>query len=104
MFRRHPGWARRAFTEADLDAITAAVREAERGTSAEIRVHIERRVAHGLRRRTSDAEAIVHQLVTGIPWMRLADRFRGRQNMPGWRNSRGERAARTLADAGEEWL
>src|SRR5207249_12225364 len=48
-------WARRAFTEADLDAIAAAVREAERGTSAEIRVHIERRVAHGLRRRTSDA-------------------------------------------------
>ena len=54
MFGRHPRWARGVITEADLDAITTAVREAERGTSAEIRVHIERRVAHGLRQRTTD--------------------------------------------------
>ena len=51
---RHPRWARGVFTAADLDAVAAAVREAERGTSAEIRVHVERRVAHGLRRRTTD--------------------------------------------------
>jgi len=51
---RHPRWAQGVITEADLDAITNAVRDAERGTLAEIRVHLERRVAHGLRRRTSD--------------------------------------------------
>jgi uncharacterized membrane protein len=41
---KHPGWTRTLFGEGDLDAIAAAVREAERGTSAEIRVHLERRV------------------------------------------------------------
>ena len=54
MFGWHPRWARRVFSEADLNAIAAAVREAERRTAAEIRVHVERRVAHGLRRRTRD--------------------------------------------------
>jgi len=54
MLGRHPRWARGVFTEADLEAVAAAVREAERATSAEIRVHAERRVAHGLRRRTTD--------------------------------------------------
>ena len=42
---RHPRWARRLFTRADLDAIVAAVNAAEARTAAEIRVHIERRVA-----------------------------------------------------------
>ena len=74
MFRRHPGWARRAFTEADLDAITAAVREAERGTSAEIRVHIERRVAHGLRRRTSDAMQRARDVFAALGMHRTAHR------------------------------
>jgi uncharacterized membrane protein len=55
MLGKHPRWARGVITEADLDAIASAVRDAERGTQAEIRVHIERRVAHGLRRRTTDA-------------------------------------------------
>jgi len=53
MLGRHPRWARRVFTEADLEAIANAVRDAERRTLAEIRVHVERRVAHGLRRRTT---------------------------------------------------
>jgi uncharacterized membrane protein len=74
MFRRHPGWARRAFTEADLDAIAAAVREAERGTSAEIRVHIERRVAHGLRRRTSDAMQRARDVFAALGMHRTAHR------------------------------
>ena len=74
MFRRRPGWARRAFTEADLDAIAAAVREAERGTSAEIRVHIERRVAHGLRRRTSDAMQRARDVFAALGMHRTAQR------------------------------
>lgn len=43
----HPRSVSRTFSRADLDAIVAAVRAAERRTAAEIRVHIERRVAQG---------------------------------------------------------
>jgi uncharacterized membrane protein len=38
---RHPDWVRRFMSEADLDAVTRAIAEAEAGTSAEIRVHLE---------------------------------------------------------------
>jgi uncharacterized membrane protein len=41
---RHPRWAERLFSAADFAAMTEAVREAEAATSAEIRVHLERRV------------------------------------------------------------
>jgi uncharacterized membrane protein len=41
---RHPRWARRLFGEADFTAIAEAVGRAETMTSAEIRVHLERRV------------------------------------------------------------
>jgi uncharacterized membrane protein len=41
---RHPRWARRLFSQADLDATAAAVKAAEERTAAEIRVHIERRM------------------------------------------------------------
>jgi uncharacterized membrane protein len=44
---KHPRWTRTLFSEDDLDAIAAAVAEAERGTSAEIRVHLERRLPSG---------------------------------------------------------
>jgi uncharacterized membrane protein len=44
---RHPRWASRVFSRADLDAIVDAVRAAERRTAAEIRVHVERHFAHG---------------------------------------------------------
>ena len=40
---RHPRWVRRFLTEADLDAVTRAVAEAEAHTSAEIRVHLDPR-------------------------------------------------------------
>jgi uncharacterized membrane protein len=50
----HPRWARRLLGDADFDAIAAAIAAAERGTSAEIRVHLERR----LPRRVPDA--LVH--------------------------------------------
>jgi uncharacterized membrane protein len=40
---RHPGWVRSFMSEADLHAVTTAVEEAERMTSAEIRVHLDHR-------------------------------------------------------------
>jgi uncharacterized membrane protein len=54
---RHPRWARRLFSRADLDAIVAAVNAAEDRTAAEIRVHIERRVAQRRGVPTSDTLA-----------------------------------------------
>src|SRR5438552_15733638 len=41
---RHPRWAERLFRPEDFIAMTSAVRRAEAATSAEIRVHLERRV------------------------------------------------------------
>ena len=41
---RHPRWARRLFSEGDFAAIADAVVRGEAATSAEIRVHLERRV------------------------------------------------------------
>lgn len=52
---RHPRWARRLFSAADLDAIAGAVDAAEDRTAAEIRVHLERRVSHGRRAPADDA-------------------------------------------------
>jgi uncharacterized membrane protein len=41
---RHPRWAQRLFTAADFAAIADTVERAEAATSAELRVHLERRV------------------------------------------------------------
>ena len=41
---KHPSWTRALFSDADLEAIAAAVAAAERETSGEIRVHLERRL------------------------------------------------------------
>jgi uncharacterized membrane protein len=38
---RHPGWVRQFMSEADLEAVRRAISEAESGTSAEIRVHLD---------------------------------------------------------------
>ncbi len=38
---RHPRWVRQFMSEADLEAVTRAIGEAEAGTSAEIRVHLD---------------------------------------------------------------
>jgi len=43
---RHPRWAQRLFSEADFAAIADAIERVEAATSAEIRVHLERRVHH----------------------------------------------------------
>jgi uncharacterized membrane protein len=51
---RHPRWAGRLFSAADLTAIADAVGRAEAATSAEIRVHLERRV-HRLPGQRADA-------------------------------------------------
>jgi uncharacterized membrane protein len=45
---KHPRWARTLFSDADLEAIAAAVHEAERHTSGEIRVHLERRLPRAM--------------------------------------------------------
>jgi uncharacterized membrane protein len=38
---RHPRWVRRFMSEADLEAVTRAIGEAEARTAAEIRVHLD---------------------------------------------------------------
>jgi len=40
---RHPRWVRQFVSEADLEAVRHAISEAEAGTSAEIRVHLDHR-------------------------------------------------------------
>jgi uncharacterized membrane protein len=52
---KHPRWARSLFSETDFEAIARAVADVESQTSAEIRVHLERRVP---RRRGIDADAL----------------------------------------------
>jgi uncharacterized membrane protein len=44
---KHPRWTHALFSDTDLDAIAAAVTAAEATTSAEIRVHLERRLPRG---------------------------------------------------------
>jgi uncharacterized membrane protein len=51
---RHPRWLLNILREEDLDAVTRAIAEAETGTSAEIRVHLERHVHHPRWTRTTD--------------------------------------------------
>lgn len=43
----HPAWVHTVFTDADLDAIGAAVARAEATTTAELRVHLEQTVPKG---------------------------------------------------------
>ena len=45
---KHPSWTQQFLSEADFDAITRAIKAAESRTSAEIRVHLERRVPRRL--------------------------------------------------------
>lgn len=44
---KHPRWTHALFSDADLDAIEAAIAAAERETSGEIRVHLERHQPSG---------------------------------------------------------
>jgi len=71
---RHPKWARRFLSEADFDAITQAIKTAESGTSAEIRVHLERRVPRRLLRRRHDVLARALHVFRRLGMHRTAER------------------------------
>ena len=62
-----PAWVERVFTTADLDAIAAAVASAERGTSGEIRVHLDQHSA-------GDALAQARRLFRSLGMERTAQR------------------------------
>jgi len=66
---RHPRWTRGLLSDADFDAIAAAVREAERGTSGEVRVHLERRLPAG-----ADALARAGHVFTHLKMHATAER------------------------------
>ena len=71
---RHPKWARRFLDESDLDAITRAIKTAESRTSAEIRVHLERRVPRRLFRRAPDVLTRAQHVFRRLGMHRTAER------------------------------
>ncbi len=71
---RHPRWARRFLSEADFVAITDAIVRAESRTSAEIRVHVERRVPRRLFRRTPDPLTRARHVFVKLGMHRAAER------------------------------
>src|SRR5262245_32160437 len=70
----HPAWAQRFLSEPDFDAIAGAIRAAESRTSAEIRVHLERRVRGGLFGRRRDALARAQHVFRRLGMHRTAER------------------------------
>ncbi|MGH7393382.1 MAG: TPM domain-containing protein [Candidatus Rokuibacteriota bacterium] len=46
---KHPAWLHALLGDDDLDAVVAAIRRAETGTSGEVRVHLERRLPRSSR-------------------------------------------------------
>jgi uncharacterized membrane protein len=66
----HPRWTYRLFSDADLQAISAAVAAAEQRTSGEIRVHLERR----LPRRGGDPLARAAEVFTALDMHRTVER------------------------------
>jgi uncharacterized membrane protein len=71
---RHPRWASRVFSRADLDAIVEAVRAAERRTAAEIRVHVERHFAHGRSAVAADAMTRAREVFVALRMHETAHR------------------------------
>lgn len=72
---KRPGWISRFLSEADFDAIALAIKAAEAGTSAEIRVHLERRVPRRmLIGRAPDAVARAHRVFRRLGMHRTAER------------------------------
>lgn len=67
----HPRWLRRLLTDADLDALGDAVRHAEARTSAELRVHLERRLPRGAR---GDTLARAREVFARLGMQRTAGR------------------------------
>jgi len=70
----HPRWVRRFLSEDDFAAITAAIARAETRTSAEIRVHLERRVPRRLLRRTPDPLTRARHVFVSLGMHRTAER------------------------------
>jgi uncharacterized membrane protein len=71
---RHPKWAQRFLSEPDFAAIADAIKAAESRTSAEIRVHLERRVPRRLLRRRHDALARAQHVFRRLGMHRTAER------------------------------
>jgi uncharacterized membrane protein len=72
---KHPSWTRQFLSEADFDAITRAIKTAEARTSAEIRVHLERRVPRRLLvGRAPDVMTRAHHLFRRLGMHRTAER------------------------------
>ena len=71
---RHPRWTHALFTDADLDAIAAAVTAAEEHTSAELRVHLERQVPAGAGGAPGDALARARAVFLALGIDRTAER------------------------------
>ena len=71
---KRPAWTRRFLSEADFDAITRAIADAESRTSAELRVHFERRVPRRLFRRTPDPLTRAHHVFARLGMHRTAAR------------------------------
>ncbi len=71
---KRPIWTRRFLAEADFDAIAQAIVEAESRTSAELRVHLERRVPRRLFRRTPDPLTRARHVFARLGMHRTAER------------------------------
>jgi uncharacterized membrane protein len=71
---KHPTWTRALFSEADLEAIGAAVAAAERETSGEIRVHLERRLPRSRSAEAPDALARATEVFTRLGMHATAER------------------------------
>jgi uncharacterized membrane protein len=71
---KHPRWTRTLFSDADLEAIATAVAGAERETSAEIRVHLERRLPRPRGAPAPDALARATEVFTRLEMHATAER------------------------------
>jgi uncharacterized membrane protein len=70
----HPRWVRKFFSDADLEVIVEAVASAERGTSGEIRVHLEPRVRGAARGAAPDALRRARDIFAQLGMHRTAER------------------------------
>lgn len=71
---KHPKWTRRFLGATDFDAVSDAIKAAESRTSAEIRVHLERRLPRRFFGARVDALARARALFTKLGMHRTADR------------------------------
>ena len=71
---KHPKWTRRFLGMTDFDAVSDAIKAAESHTSAEIRVHLERRLPRRFFGARVDALARARGLFTKLGMHRTAER------------------------------